>query len=326
MTSLVVRGDNKALAERTVLLVEYDAQALSLGVDPSIAAKWAYDLGANGGQGVGVRGTEEGMRLLASHGEIIRVDDCKLEYQDEREAFFVATASRYVMAPDGTEVKLDSQRRGKRVPKWDKRADGQGEYFVKAWYELGIVKASRNAALALMPSNVKSALLKAGLDAAAELKHPTTTQSQPRRTQQRQPDAVEGESRVVDPQPKSAGPANSSQMTAFWIQAKASGLNTDSVIAASQQLYANREPINLTPEERAALLKAMTSAAKDADRAAQDEAPPDEAPSVPIHAADHPIDPKFDERGIYQCGVCGLELDEETSLPKAIPAAQAALI
>lgn len=169
MTSLVVRGSETAVSERPVLLVEYDAAALSAGVDPQIAAKWAYDLPGTG-VGVGVRGVEEGVRLLASQGEIIRVDECLLTYSDDREAHFLATASRYVIGPEGQEIKLDSVRRGKRVLKFDKRADGRGEYEVKAWYELGIVKASRNAALALMPSNVKSALLKAGLDAAAELK------------------------------------------------------------------------------------------------------------------------------------------------------------
>lgn len=167
MTSLVVRK-NDALVERPVLLVEYDAKALSDGVAPELAAKWAYDLGSSG-QGVSARGAEEGMRLLASHGEIIRVD-CHLEGADEREAFFVATATRYLITPEGQEIRLDSQSRGKRVPKREARANGQGDYEVKNWFEIGMVKASRNAALALMPSNVKTALLRAGLDAAAEVK------------------------------------------------------------------------------------------------------------------------------------------------------------
>lgn len=167
MTSLVVRGQtDMEISERPVLLVEYDAQQLSAGVDPAIAAKWAYNLPGIG-QGVGVRGVEEGTRAMASRGEVIRVDQVVVVHQDEREAFFSATASRYVVGTDGSEVKLDSQTRGKRVPKWEPTADKRGEYFVKAWYELGVVKASRNAALAMMPSNVKTALLRAGLDAQA---------------------------------------------------------------------------------------------------------------------------------------------------------------
>ena len=179
MTSLTVRSqDGSALVERPVLLVEYDAAAISQGADVAVVAKWAYDLPGGGGQGVGVRGAEEGVRLLASRGEIIRVDECHLEYQDDREAFFMALATRYVINPDtGTEIKLDSQQRGKRVSKWENHAESYmrshpgaaREYFNDKWYELGVVKASRNAALALMPSNVKSALLKAGLDAAAEV-------------------------------------------------------------------------------------------------------------------------------------------------------------
>lgn len=154
-----------------VLLVEYDAGAISRGVSPEVAAKWAYDLPSSEGRGarargVGVRGAEEGTRLLAMHGEIIRVD-CDLE-DGEREAYFRAVATRYVVLPDGSEKELDRIVRGKRQPKYGRRRDSQQEYFIDAWYEIGFSKATRNAALALMPANVKSAILQAGLDAATE--------------------------------------------------------------------------------------------------------------------------------------------------------------
>lgn len=159
-----------ALVERETLLIEYNAADLSRGVAVEIAAKWAYDLGASGGRGVGVRGVEEGVRLLSSHGEIVRVESCELISHDDREALFRAIAVRYVINHEtGQEIKLDQHIAGKRVSKWGIRREG-GEFFVDAWFELGIVKASRNAALKLLPSNVKSAILKAGLDAIAEQK------------------------------------------------------------------------------------------------------------------------------------------------------------
>ena len=203
MTSLVVRDADNLPAGRAVLLVEYDAQAISKGVDPAVAAKWAYDLPGGGGTGVGVRGAEEGVRLLASHGESIRVDDVRLEYQDDREAFFIATASRYVFTDAGVEIKLDSQRRGKRIPKFEQHSPNYmrdhprepHEYFNKNWYEVGVSKAARNAALALMPSNIKSALLKAGLDAAAaeKAKRPPQQESRRQAPASRQSAPVEGE-------------------------------------------------------------------------------------------------------------------------------------
>lgn len=171
MTNLsVVKGDHALVEQRPVLLVEYDAAAISKGVDVELVSNWVYNLGSTGGRGVTVRGAEEGARQMASRGEILRVEHCELVREDEREAFFNATCRRYVINPEtGQEIALDQQTRGKRVPKYDMKADGSGEYFVKNWYEIGLVKAARNATLAMMPGNVKTAMLKAGLDAKAQL-------------------------------------------------------------------------------------------------------------------------------------------------------------
>lgn len=281
MTSLVVHQSEQGsnVVERPVLLVEYDAQALSAGVDPEIAAKWAYNLPGDGGKNVSVRGVEEGVRLLSSHGEIIRVDQCVMVHQDEREAFFSATASRYVINPEtGVEVKLDTQTRGKRVPKWEARANGQGEYFVKAWYELGIVKASRNAALAMMPSNVKSALLKAGLDAQAG------GSSAPQRS------APARRNSGAQPSNNAAGGANA--MTAFWADARRLGFDSDTVLAKSQQMFNNREPIALTAQERIDLLATLT---KEKQGVCTEH--------EPVYSEDQ--EPRL------ICSKCGVELEEQ---------------
>lgn len=187
MTNLtVVTGDHSVVEQRPVLLVEYDAAAIAKGVDVELVSNWAYNLGATGGRGVSVRGAEEGARQMASTGEVLRVEKCELVRDDEREAFFNATCRRYVINPEtGQEIGLDQQTRGKRVPKYEMRADGSGEYFVKNWYEVGLVKAARNVTLSMMPGNVKTALLKAGLDAKAQLNAGARPQGGGSRQQQR---------------------------------------------------------------------------------------------------------------------------------------------
>lgn len=171
MTNLtVVSGDHALVEQRPVLLVQYDARKISEGVDVELVANWAYNLGNTGGRGVSVRGAEEGTRQMAAQGEVLRVETCELVRDDEREAFFTATCRRYVINPEtGQEIGLDQQTRGKRVPKYEMKADGSGEFFVKNWYEVGLVKAARNVTLAMMPGNVKTAMLRAGLDAKAQL-------------------------------------------------------------------------------------------------------------------------------------------------------------
>lgn len=206
MTSLVPRtpeGQNLPAIRGEALLIEYDPQAIRAGVDIEIAAKWAYNLGSSG-KGVGVRGVEEGVRLLASRGEVIRVGagDVVIVREDEYEALINVTATRYVIEPEtGREIRLDSATRAKRAPKvarhsedWVRehpRADPM--YFDDKWYEKGVAKASRNAALALMPSNVKTAILRAGLDAIEADKKGKTgaldggqAQQAPRQSQQAQ--------------------------------------------------------------------------------------------------------------------------------------------
>lgn len=188
MTNLtVVTGDHALVEQRPVLLVEYDAAAISKGVAVELVSNWAYNLGDTGGKGVSTRGAEEGARQMASRGEVLRVEHCELVRDDEREAFFTATCRRYVINPEtGQEIGLDQQTRGKRVPKYEMRSNGSGEYFVKNWYEVGLVKAARNVTLAMMPGNVKTALLKAGLDAKAQMNAGARPQAGNRPQQQRQ--------------------------------------------------------------------------------------------------------------------------------------------
>lgn len=274
MTSLTVRGATD-IALHSVLLVEYDAAAISQGVDPKLVAKWAYRRpGDEGGavEGVSARGAEEGTRLLSKYGEIIRADPPVLANDSEREAFFLCTASRFVIGGDGTEIKLDSQTRGKRVSKFDRhsanwikdhpRADP--EYPVKNWYEIGVSKVQRNAILAMMPSNVKSALLAAGLSAAQGGPQPERQETRPQQNRQAsrqqqsapesQPNVVEGE--VVNRETSETAPTGPSTAP----QHKAMTENANRLGWSASQLLTNiAENLQISVETLEALTAAQAT-------------------------------------------------------------------
>lgn len=169
-----------ALTTAPVMALTYDAQQLVQGVSPEIAAKWIYDISAGGQdddgnalriRGIGGQGAQEGVRLLAGKGEIIRVEECVIVDQNADEAFFQATAARYVMSPETGEVRgpFDTTTRGKRVPKYIERRGGVKGGPDKDWYSKGLTKATRNVILAMLPGNVKTAILGAGLAAQGAL-------------------------------------------------------------------------------------------------------------------------------------------------------------
>lgn len=105
-------------------------------------------------EGVSIDGVRDAARALSSKGEAIREQWVRLEREDEKEAYFIACAARYAVAPDGREICMDTAIRAKRQPKFGKKREG-GEYFIEAWYEIGVAKAVRNATEALLPEAMK---------------------------------------------------------------------------------------------------------------------------------------------------------------------------
>jgi hypothetical protein len=127
--------------------------------------EWRYSFKVKGKQveGLSADGVQDGVRQMSRKGEAIRCLWSHLERDTEREAFFVAMAARYAIAPDGREICMDTTVRGKRVPKYEMSApDDRGEqheYFNKDWFEHGITKSARNAEEALMPEALKQWML-----------------------------------------------------------------------------------------------------------------------------------------------------------------------
>ena len=122
-------------------------------------AEWTYSFSVKGQNvtGVSVRGAQDAARALATQGEAIRVIDVRLDKENDREAYFVARAGRYAIAPDGREILTDTTIRGKRQPKFIKLQSG-GEMPNEFWFEIGISKASRNAIDALLPEALRQCM------------------------------------------------------------------------------------------------------------------------------------------------------------------------
>ncbi len=171
-------------------------------------------------EGVSIDGVRDAARALSTKGEAIRELWARMEREDEREAHFLACSARFAISPNGQEICMDTAIRAKRQPKWGKVHDpkpGQPtEYFIDAWFEIGIAKAARNATEALLPEQLKewlkakarelvgksnnsqraptSAATGAGVREAARVSssQPTAAQSAERRAQQqpRKPEAA----------------------------------------------------------------------------------------------------------------------------------------
>lgn len=118
--------------------------------------EWTYSFQVKGQtvEGVSIKGAQDATRALSTKGEAIREQWVRLEKEDEREAYFLACAARYAVAPDGREICMDTAIRSKRQPKFIKLRDG-GEQFNEYWYEVGVAKALRNAVEALLPEALK---------------------------------------------------------------------------------------------------------------------------------------------------------------------------
>lgn len=143
------------------IIDELDEVALFKDVGSEITPAWAYSFPMDGKNvtGLSAVGVEQASLELAKKGMALREIDVRVEYEDDREARFVAYVGRYAVSETGGQTLLDSAVRGKRVSKWERRADGKGEYFNKNWFEHGVTKAARNAKRALLPEAVVSYVL-----------------------------------------------------------------------------------------------------------------------------------------------------------------------
>lgn len=121
---------------------------------PSDKHIYAFQVKGQRVEGVSIDGVRDAARALSTKGEAIRELWVRLEREDERDAYFIACAARYAVAPDGREICMDTAIRAKRQPKYLKLRDG-GEQFNEAWYEIGVAKAVRNATEALLPEALK---------------------------------------------------------------------------------------------------------------------------------------------------------------------------
>lgn len=135
--------------------------------------------------GLSVDGIEECKRELAKTGEVIRVDDVKIEYQDAETAYFKAYTSRWSVGmktapgqldaqPHVFEMKLDTSVDGKRQPKYITTRNNV-QLPDEFWFEKGMSKAVRNAEANLIPEYIKARIIER-FKSAAKSVAPTPAQ------------------------------------------------------------------------------------------------------------------------------------------------------
>ena len=165
--------------------------------------EWRYSFRRKGQEieGISADGVQDGVRQMARQGEAIRCMEVRLERENEREAFFIGKSGRFIITPDGREILVDTTIRGKRVSKYEQKADGSGEYFNEAWFEHGVTKAARNAEEALMPEALKQWMVE-----AARQIPPAKGRSSPVRVSQSPRTAAAPQKPEPPPEPPSASP------------------------------------------------------------------------------------------------------------------------
>jgi hypothetical protein len=187
--------------------------------------EWRYSFKQKGQEieGLSADGVQDGVRQMARTGEAIRCVSVHLERETDNDAFFIARAERWIIAPDGRDVMLDSTIRGKRIPKYETHAyndDRQpprwkagDRYLNESWFEHGVTKASRNAEEALMPEALKQWMLAAAKGTGpAPASRPQQRPQQQRNQPQRQAPAN------VDPE---TGEVTGVDYTKFWADLRA---------------------------------------------------------------------------------------------------------
>lgn len=172
----------------TTMIEDFDTALIVRDVQPEVVEKWGYSFPMKGEakpvEGLSVLGVQAAVRWSSKNGEPISTIDCHMEYEDEDEARFVATAVRYaIIVRDGSDpqrVELDRTIRAKRQPKWGITRDGQSRYYIDNWFEIGYSKACRNAENALLTDQAKSAILAAARQARDALKGGRPQQERPK--------------------------------------------------------------------------------------------------------------------------------------------------
>lgn len=132
------------------------------------SSDWIYSFQMEGQNvtGVSARGVQDAARALSTQGEAIRVLDVRLEREDDQDAYFIATAARFAIAPNGQEIETDRTIRAKRQPKLMKKKTGE-TVPNRFWFEIGVTKASRNVAEALLPAVLRTYMKEQAKELAA---------------------------------------------------------------------------------------------------------------------------------------------------------------
>jgi hypothetical protein len=103
--------------------------------------------------GLSKAGVDEATGELAKQGEVIRELEMKWT-NEEKDAFFIVKAGRYVISKGGQEILLDTKIGTKRQPKLY-RSGGENAF----WFEQGSIKACRNASMRLIPKTIVQAVI-----------------------------------------------------------------------------------------------------------------------------------------------------------------------
>lgn len=139
---------------------ELESAAIIESLAGNVSPTWIYQFpqGASTVTGLSAVGVDQAARYMATKGEVLRIIDCHIEHEDDREARFFAVAGRYAVSGDGRQVLLDTAPGAKRQPKYIRLKTG-GEQFNDSWYEIGVTKATRNAKAKLLSDEVRQYII-----------------------------------------------------------------------------------------------------------------------------------------------------------------------
>lgn len=149
-----IGGDPLAIVD------ELESAAIIESLAGNVSPTWIYQFPQGGSTvtGLSAVGVDQAARYMATKGEVLRIIDCHIEHEDDREARFFAVAGRYAVSGDGRQVLLDTAPGAKRQPKYIRLKAG-GEQFNESWYEIGVTKATRNAKAKLLSDEVRQYII-----------------------------------------------------------------------------------------------------------------------------------------------------------------------
>lgn len=142
----------------------WDDEQFLAEMQGAVAKSLVYEFN-QGGQtvtGLSKVGVDECCMALTKRGEVIREEELEHKLIGEgeaAEALFQVRASRFSVAADGTEVRLDRVIGVKRQPLYTQTRAGL--QFNPHWYETGAMKAARNARFRLIPGSIREGVIAA---------------------------------------------------------------------------------------------------------------------------------------------------------------------